>query len=312
MAKQNNFKVFNENPTSSNMLNDIEYINNSHRKNGVVSGVADSKLHNKLFRQTSMMTFALASYIANQNLDAVDDSVDVLNKNLETALSVPLKEHREKSEIDHPDGSVTTPKIRDKNVTMEKLADDVQDAINNVLQRAYPIGAIYMSTTPTAPSALFGFGIWEALPGGRMLLAQGNGYSAGSQGGAATHTLTAAEMPKHNHFTNTNDAGSHMHNGSTSTKNLTGTFGTGDSTPYFYYPDTSGIFSNVGNYRYGFGSNGGNNDRISKVKLDASHNHTFTTSTNGSHNHTIKNDGEGKAHNNMPPYLAVYMWKRVR
>ena len=26
---------------------------------------------------------------------------------------------------------------------------------------------------------------------------------------------------------------------------------------------------------------------------------------------TVQNTGADKAHNNMPPYLAVYMWKRV-
>lgn len=309
MAKQNNFKVFNENPTSNNTLNDTEYISNSHRKNGVVSGVADSKVHNKLFRQTSMMTFALASYIANQNLDAVDDNVEVLNKNLEIALSVPLKEHREKSEIDHPDGAVTTPKIRDKNVTMAKLADDVQHAINNVLQRAYPVGAIYMSTTSTAPSTLFGFGVWEALPGGRMLLAQGNGYSAGSQGGAATHTLTIAEMPSHSHGWNTRPSGGHSHSGTTSS---TGNHNHGSGLANIHADAMfNGRYGN--DTRYGVESSR-DKGRFAQnaTSSNGNHNHNFNTSTNGEHSHPINLDGGGQAHNNMPPYLAVYMWKRVR
>lgn len=43
------------------------------------------------------------------------------------------------------------------------------------------------------------------------------------------------------------------------------------------------------------------------------HNHTASTNTTGNHSHTINinNTGSSQSHNNMQPYLAVYMWKRV-
>lgn len=44
-----------------------------------------------------------------------------------------IKPHKELAELDHPDSSVTTRKLRDKSVTLPKLADDV----NNLLQRTY-------------------------------------------------------------------------------------------------------------------------------------------------------------------------------
>ena len=39
----------------------------------------------------------------------------------------------------------------------------------------------------------------------------------------------------------------------------------------------------------------------------------YGTSTNGNHNHsvTINNTGSNQPHNNIQPYEAVYIWKRI-
>ena len=124
---------------------------------------------------------------------------------------------------------------------------------------AYPIGAIYISTNATSPETLFG-GTWRPIQG-RFLLAADNTYKAGSTGGEATHTLTAAEMPEHAHYMASGNAG-------------------GDGT---WKPDAGSylidsITSNQTTYWAQIGMN---------------------------------NAGGSAAHNNMPPYLAVYVWERV-
>ena len=71
--------------------------------------------------------------LRNENWDKIDASVGTYTDG--------VKKHKEANHIDHPDGSVTTPKLRDKNVTTEKLADksvtaakladDINDKLNN-------------------------------------------------------------------------------------------------------------------------------------------------------------------------------------
>lgn len=150
----------------------------------------------------------------------------------------------------------------------------------------YPVGAIYMSTVSTNPATLFKIGNWEALPAGRVLLAQGTStwgvnYSAGSTGGEDKHTLTVSESAPHNH------TGSATTSGSTHTHALT-------------MQASHGKSGNGGVPRFSDG------DVWSGYK-------TQNLSAAGEHSHaiTINNSGGGQAHNNMQPYLSVYMWKRI-
>ena len=71
-----------------------------------------------------------------------------------------------------------------------------QTTVSEFLKAAMPVGHIYISLAETNPNVLFGFGTWERIED-RFLLAAGKTYSAGSTGGAATHTLTVDEMPSH-------------------------------------------------------------------------------------------------------------------
>ena len=197
------------------------------------------------------------------------------------------------------DNSVTADKLSDNSVTADKLGEDVTAVINNVLDKAWPVGAIYTSTVPTNPNTLFGFGMWEYIEQGRVLLSQGSSYAAGSTGGEALHTLTTDEIPSHNHASTTSSEGGHTHTGTTSSNGnhshtiplSNGANGSGARYPN-YSSDLMGPIT---------------------TSTTGAHNHTFTTSSDGTHTHTISisNTGGGSAHNNMQPYLSVYMWKRT-
>jgi hypothetical protein len=73
--------------------------------------------------------------LRNNNWDKIDKAIG--------DASDAIKKHKEANPIDHPDGSVTTPKLRDKNVTTEKLADKsvtaakLADDINMKLDNSY-------------------------------------------------------------------------------------------------------------------------------------------------------------------------------
>ena len=114
-------------------------------------------------------------------------------------------------------------------------------------------------------------GTWVQLKD-RFLLGAGDKYSAGSTGGEATHTLTIEEMPNHSHLQNI----------------LTGNYNPFDNSPSpKLKPNLSSEGSVVKTYWAQRGSS-----------------YSLTTSA-------MATAGSSAAHNNMPPYLVVYMWKRT-
>lgn len=61
--------------------------------------------------------------LRNDNWDKIDKAIG--------DASDALKKHKEHSPIDHPDGSVTTPKLRDKCVTPAKLSEELNLKLKN-------------------------------------------------------------------------------------------------------------------------------------------------------------------------------------
>lgn len=156
----------------------------------------------------------------------------------------------------------------------------------------YPIGSIYMSVNNVSPSTLFG-GTWEQIED-TFLLASGSNYSNGSTGGSATVSLSASQMPRHNHSTN-----AHSHN-------------TNYSGEYFVTSENSDSnntkvsYSASGN-RYVDGMTSNSTPFHHRVGTGSASPTTKYTGGTG----TTESASNGSAHENMPPYLTVNVWKRT-
>ena len=158
----------------------------------------------------------------------------------------------------------------------------------------YPVGSIYLSTTAVNPATLFG-GTWAQIKD-TFLLSAGSKYSLGNTGGAAEVTLTANQMPKHTHRV-TGDTDTtplqHTHNLDTASK-VDSSFGNGP------------VIEDWGGYNTSYGSRNVTTGIVagSTSFYDAlNHSHEFDVTSNSA--------GGGAAHNNMPPYLVVSVWKRT-
>lgn len=191
------------------------------------------------------------------------------------------------------------------------------DKVDEVISKVYPIGSIYMSVNNTNPGSLFG-GTWQQIQG-KFLLGASSGHSAGSTGGAETVTLSAGNIPAHTHTIpdHTHTVPNHIHTVPAHTHTATAS--------------TAGVHSHnirrtmnaaSGSARYAFEGTA----NVLKPTLDAgAHTHTITVASKAAFNTTSSgtcttgsggsgntgSTGSGSAVGIMPPYLAVYMWKRT-
>lgn len=187
----------------------------------------------------------------------------------------------------------------------------------------YPIGSIYISVSSTNPGTLFSGTTWSQLKD-RFLLGLGDIYkTVNDTGGSSTVTLTTAQIPSHNHT-----LGNHTHtyahsNGTSGSTTLTVAqipshshlkfaFGSWGSSTENKTRITADVYvgKDQGNPQYEdgtqnvTGSTGGSKGHTHSVG-------TYTANT-GANNGTTGSSGSGNSHNNMPPYLVVYMWKRTK
>lgn len=293
--------------TGSNafVLSQEAYAAHPHRVAGQQAGVASAELNNKALRQGASMASAIGQFIAAAGYDARDDgNILTLQKHFAAAVAALIS---------------------------PSIASAVAAAKKKVLEMVFPVGSFYMSvSSATSPATLLGFGQWTPVSG-RFLFASNSTHSAGQSGGEEAHTLTVNEMPKHNHAVTVSRAGAHTH---------TGTVSSAGSHQHAISVSTSGahfhgaIGHNVDDSFWGLydaarnhvGLDGYDRDNpIWRTSTDGAHSHSVTMKAAGSHTHQISINSAGAhshsvvsadvggnaAHNNMPPYLSVYMWRRT-
>ena len=204
----------------------------------------------------------------------------------------------------------------------QELSGDEEDFQNRFLNKTYPVGSIYISTSSTNPSSLFG-GTWTSYGAGRTLVGVGsngetNYTSAGLTGGNEKISLAVANLPAHTHsvtpsgtvsstFKGTSatlgSAGSHTHSmpfastaaanehgvGSTAQAVLNGP-GFGNRLIVTGYSLTS---NSAGAHTHTFAAKGSVTSSFAGTKVN-------TTSVGSSSSVDVRN-----------PYITTYMWKRT-
>ena len=146
-----------------------------------------------------------------------------------------------------------------------------------LLELIYAVGQPYISFTDRRnPNEILGFGTWAKIPDGHAIVAAGGSYAALATGGEETVQLTVDEMPIHAHGLTMDEVDDHVHNIPT---------------------DSS--------------ADGGTN--AIEGTTQATQNGTDQTAPAGGHtpSGTVEDAGGDQPHNNMPPYIVAYAWRRT-
>jgi microcystin-dependent protein len=210
-------------------------------------------------------------------------------------------------------------------VTPTDASLNLLSGLQSIADAVYPVGCIYESTVATDPSTLFPGTTWSSFGQGKMLVGSDSGdtdfATGGLSSGSKTVALTTAQMPTHNHghTLGTGNAGSHSHSVS-GTAASAGSHSHGTNVRFSTHAALVGgqttVTAGNGNVSTGVFPHNGTGTTGNNTTNHSGHTHSVSGSTNtvSAHNHSItgsiSNAGNGDAHDNMPPYIVVYRWKR--
>lgn len=166
---------------------------------------------------------------------------------------------------------------------------------------AWPVGSIFMAVVPTNPNVLLGGGTWAAWGTGRFPVAFDNTQTefdtVEETGGEKTHTLSSGEMPSHTHTQNGHNHGHTLG---------TAAAGVHDHALVYQSRRVDSPGGSAGAIPYSFG------DLSSSGPIESAGSHTHgVTGAISTATASNQNTGGGGAHNNLPPYIVCYMWKRT-
>ena len=151
--------------------------------------------------------------------------------------------------------------------------------VSQFVEMIYPVGSIYMSANATSPETLFG-GTWTPI-NGRFLI--GTGTPENNDDGTSPGSYNFAAGSTDGEATHTLTVSEMPRHGHSALKESSGWGENMTLEPWTVYFKND-AFTDAGSSGY--------------------------TAEFWSYN-PLKGTGDGLAHNNMPPYLAVYMWQRT-
>lgn len=164
-----------------------------------------------------------------------------------------------------------------------KLSAMFADFEKQIINKMMPVGFLYYTYNANDNPNNHLPGKWQRTAQGRVIAGVNEAEAEFSyvkrSGGEKVHTLTASEMPKHDHYAKTTGGGNHTH----TVNNV-----------HFY----DGAVAKGSNY----------------ARWNRSGNQTTTWGSVSSvpdHTHPIKPDGGSQAHNNLQPYITAYIWERI-